>query len=104
MNRILSAVFAFLLATAASAQEEKIKAVVERYDASFTMASQSVGTYKVNKRVRVLDKDAADQADHSAQHTDEDVPKHFLFVVQTVSAEPAKLLQQFPQGAGTDEL
>lgn len=62
MNRILSAVFAFLLATAASAQEEKIKAVVERYDASFTMASQSVGTYKVNKRVRVLDKDAADQA------------------------------------------
>ena len=46
----------------AYAQEIKIGAIIERYDASFNMVSQSVGTYKVNMRVCVMSKDAADEA------------------------------------------
>ena len=46
----------------ANAQEIKIGAIIERYDASFNMVSQSVGTYKVNMRVCVMSKDAADEA------------------------------------------
>lgn len=62
MNKILSIVFACFLVTVTYAQETKVKAIIERYDASFTMSSQSVGTFKVNKRVRVLDKDATGMA------------------------------------------
>ena len=45
----------------AHAQEIKIGAIIERYDASFNMVSQTTGTYKVNMRVCVMSKDAADE-------------------------------------------
>ena len=46
----------------AEAQEINIGAIIDRYDASFNMVSQTTGTYKVNMRVSVLSKDAADEA------------------------------------------
>lgn len=46
----------------AYAQEIKVGAIIERYDASFNMVSQTAGTYKVNMRVSVMSKDAADEA------------------------------------------
>ena len=62
MRRILSVIFACFLVSFANAQEIKIGAIIERYDVSFNMVSQSVGTYKVNMRVCVMSKDAADEA------------------------------------------
>ena len=61
MRKILSVIFACFLVSFAHAQEIKIGAIIERYDASFNMVSQTTGTYKVNMRVCVMSKDAADE-------------------------------------------
>lgn len=62
MRRFLSLIFACLIVSFAEAQEINIGAIIDRYDASFNMVSQTTGTYKVNMRVSVLSKDAADEA------------------------------------------
>jgi transglutaminase-like putative cysteine protease len=62
MRRVLSVILLCFLVSLAHAQGVTIKAIIERYDASFVMASQTTGTYKVNMRVSVLSKDAADEA------------------------------------------
>lgn len=62
MRRFLSLIFACFIVSFAEAQEINIGAIIDRYDASFNMVSQTTGTYKVNMRVSVLSKDAADEA------------------------------------------
>ena len=62
MRRFLSLLFACFIVSFAEAQEINIGAIIDRYDASFNMVSQTTGTYKVNMRVSVLSKDAADEA------------------------------------------
>lgn len=62
MRKIFSLILACVITTAVHAQERKAGAIIERYDASFTMASQTSGTYKVNMRVCILDKESADEA------------------------------------------
>ena len=62
MRRVLSIILACFLVSFAYAQEIKVGAIIERYDASFNMVSQTAGTYKVNMRVSVMSKDAADEA------------------------------------------
>lgn len=48
-------------ASLAHAQDKMLGAIIERYDVSFNMESQTKGTYKVNMKVSVLSDDAADQ-------------------------------------------
>ena len=62
MRKIFSLILACLLTILVHAQEHKAGAIIERYDASFTMASQTSGTYKVNMRVCILDKESVDEA------------------------------------------
>ena len=62
MRRILSVMVLCFFVSFAQAQEMKLGAIIERYDASFHMASQTTGTYKVNMRVCVLSTEAADEA------------------------------------------
>lgn len=62
MRRFLSLIFACFIVSFAEAQEINIGAIIDRYDASFNMVSQTTGTYKVNMRVSVLSKDASDEA------------------------------------------
>ena len=62
MRRLLTGVVLLVISILASAQERKLNAVIEHYNASFVMSSQTSGVYKVNMKVTVLNKDAADVA------------------------------------------
>lgn len=62
MRRFLLMVLLSLPGLVGSAQELPFDAVIERYDASFAMTSATTGTYKVNMRIMVLDRDAQDVA------------------------------------------
>lgn len=62
MRRVLLSIVLVMSASVCHAQRSSVDAIIERYDASFTMTSATSGTYKVNMKVHVLSKDASDVA------------------------------------------
>ena len=62
MRRVLLSIVLVMSASVCHAQSSSVDAIIERYDASFTMTSATSGTYKVNMKVHVLSKDASDVA------------------------------------------
>lgn len=62
MGRLLFLIALVTWTSVCKAQDTSPDAIIERYDASFTMTSAMSGTYKVNMKVHVLSKDASDVA------------------------------------------
>ena len=62
MRKVLFTLLLLSFALPGFAQDFPFGALIERYDASFTMSSSVTGIYKVNMRVTVVDKDAQDVA------------------------------------------
>lgn len=62
MRRIFIISLLLLASALIHAQDIKVTGLIERHDASFTMASPTSGTYKVTTKVMVMSKDAEDLA------------------------------------------